>query len=304
MACLRRLHQAIRYAAGAFLAVPVAVGLAVPPLAGAVGAAPQDAGGGSAYVIGARDVLEINVFNRSELSGRYTVETDGAFSFPLIGRVTAAGQSVDQLEERLRARLLDGYFRNPRVTVAVAEYRSQQVFVMGEVRNPGAYPLAARTGLIEILALAGSVTQEAAGVAVIVRAGGGPPPHEADEAAGSGGAPETPAKAADTVRVNLRDLENGDLSQNVVLRDGDTVFVPRAETVYVFGEVREPGAYPISEGMTVLQALALANGATEFAALNRITITRIVDGEQVELRVQLDEPVQRNDTIRVPVKFF
>ena len=251
------------------------------------------------YVIGVRDVLEISVFNQSDLSGRYTVEADGAFSFPLIGRVVAGGRTVGELEETLRSRLLDGYFKNPRVTVAVAEYQSQQVFVMGEVRNPGAFPLRAETSLIEILALAG-LTPEASGIAVVVRAGdgaGGPSP-------GNGWSGPPPVGGADTLRVNLRDLEGGDLSRNIELRDGDTVFIPRAEVVYIFGEVRDPGAYPIQEGMTVLQALALAGGSTEFAALNRITIRRLVDGEQIEVRVRLEDLVQPDDTLNVPVKYF
>ena len=250
----------------------------------------------SDYRIGVRDVLAINLFNQAELSGSYTVETDGAFSFPLIGRIAAAGMTVEELEEALRARLQAGYFRNPRVTVAVTEYRSQRVFVMGEVRSPGAYPLAAGTSLIEVLALAGSLTTSASGVAVVVRGGAGT----------TAGGPASPRAMddAETIRVNLRDLEYGDLTGNVVLRDGDTVFVPRAEVVYVFGEVRDPGSYPIQVGMTVLQALSLAGGSTEFAALNRISVMRIVDGEQVEIRVRLDDLVERDDTINVPVKFF
>ncbi len=250
----------------------------------------------SDYRIGVQDILEINLFNQVDLSGPYTVETDGAFSFPLIGRITAAGLTVEQLEEALRHRLRAGYFRDPRVTVAVAEYRSQRVFVMGEVRSPGAYSLAAGTSLIEVLALAGSLTTTASGTAVVVRGGG--------QAPRGGPAAPPSADGAETVRVNLRDLESGDLSGNVVLRDGDTVFVPRAEVVYVFGEVRSPGSYAIQDGMTVLQALSLAGGSTEFGALNRISVMRIVDGEQVEMRVRLDDLVQRDDTIRVPVKFF
>ena len=259
----------------------------------APGAGSQDGGD---YTIGVRDVLEINVFNQEDLSGEYTVGPDGAFPFPLIGRVEAAGSTVEQLEERLRQRLLDGYFRNPRLSVAVAEFRSQQVFVMGEVTRPGAYPLTAETNLVEVLALAGPLTFQASGTAVVLRADG---PRAGGD--GSGGPPEG---ATDAIRVNLRDLEAGDLSRNLILRDGDTVFIPRAEVVYVFGEVREPGSYPIEPGMTVLQALSLAGGATEFAALKRITVMRIVDGEQIEVPVQLDDPVQRDDTIRVPVKFF
>ena len=270
-----------------------AVALTILCLPGSSTAASQN---GQDYRIGVQDILEISLFNQPELSGRFTVETDGAFSFPLIGRVAAAGRTVEQLEEILRVRLRDGYFRNPRVTVAVAEYRSRQVFVMGEVRSPGAYPLAADTSLIEILALAGSVTTQASATAVVVRGGGRPP--------GDGANGPPPTEDADTVRVNLRDLQAGDLSRNVLLRHGDTVFIPRAEVVYVFGEVRSPGSFPIQEGMTVLQALSLAGGSTEFAALNRITAMRIVDGEQVEVRVQLDDLVQRDDTIRVPVKFF
>lgn len=263
-------------------------------------------GKGQDYTIGVGDVLEITVFNQSEVSGRYEVETDGAFSFPLIGRVAATGRTAEELERTLRTRLLDGFFKNPRITVAVAEYRSQQVFVMGEVRNPGSYPLAAEISLIEMLALAGSLTPQASGVVIVVRSGERRPADVADDGGvhdnGGGGPP--PAEDAETIRVSLRDLEGGDLSRNVILEDGDTVFVPRAEVVYVLGEVRDPGSYPISEGMTVLQALSLAGGGTEFAALKRITVTRTVDGEQVETRVQLDDLVEPDDTIRVPVKFF
>ena len=250
----------------------------------------------SDYRIGVQDILEINLFNQADLSGPYTVETDGAFSFPLIGRIAAAGLTVEQLEEALRVRLQAGYFRNPRVTVAVAEYRSQRVFVMGEVRSPGAYSLAAGTSLIEVLALAGSLTTSASGTAVVVRGVGRTSP--------GGPAPPQATEGAETVRVNLRDLESGDLSGNIALRDGDTILIPRAEVVYVFGEVRAPGSYAIQEGTTVLQALSLAGGSTEFAALNRVSVMRIVDGEQVEIRVQLDDLVERDDTIRVPVKFF
>lgn len=288
----------------------VAAALGVLLFPAAPEAAPQNA---ESYAIGVRDVLDINVFNQADLGGRYTVETDGGFSFPLIGRVVAAGRTVEELEETLRTRLLDGYFRDPRVTVAVAEYRSRQVLVMGEVRSPGAYPLSADTTLIEILSLAGSLTPHASGVAIVVRAGERPA-HPGEEAATpeNDSAPppsdnsgyEPPPVGGDAIRVNLRDLEDGDLSLNVALRDGDTVFVPRAQVFYVFGEVRNPGSFPIQEGLTVLQALSLAGGATEFAALKRITILRLVDGEQVEVRVQLDDPVQRDDTIRVPVKFF
>jgi len=109
---------------------------------------------------------------------------------------------------------------------------------------------------------------------------------------------------AEVIRVDIRDLQRGSLSQNVQLFDGDTVFVPRAELVYVFGEVKNPGSYPIRSDTTVLQALSLAGGATERAALNRIRIVRMVKGEKKEIRAKLDDLVQPGDTIIVPERYF
>ena len=87
----------------------------------------------------------------------------------------------------------------------------------------------------------------------------------------------------------------GDVSENITLRPGDSVFVPRAEVAYVFGAVRSPGKYVIRDDTTVLQALSLAGGGTEFAALNRIRIVRTVAGEQVEIRAELSDRVQPDD---------
>ena len=245
------------------------------------------------YVIGAQDVLQISVFNQADLGGRYAVEADGTFSFPLIGRVTAGGRTIRALEQALKDRLADGFFRDPQITVAVEEYRSQRVFVVGEVRQPGTYPLTGDMSLIEALAGAGSSTASAAGEAVIVRAEGA-------------GRPVLPGEdeATTVIRVDLRQLQSGALSQNVALRDGDTIFVPRAETLYVFGEVRNPGSYPVLRDTTVLQALSLAGGVTQFGALNRVRIVRIVEGEQTEISVELTDLVRPGDTVIVPEKFF
>jgi len=103
----------------------------------------------------------------------------------------------------------------------------------------------------------------------------------------------------------LRDLENGSLSQNAVLRDGDTIFVPRAQSVYVFGQVKNPGAYSLQQNkMTVLQALSLAGGVTENGSTNRIKIVRMVKGDKVEIKVKLGDIVQPGDTVIVPERYF
>lgn len=246
------------------------------------------------YVIGPRDVLTIQVFDQADLAGKYAVEADGSFSFPLIGRIQAAGRTLRQFEDDLKKKLADGFFRNPQVSVAVDQYRSQQIFVMGEVRAPGPVPLTGGMTLVEALARAGSTLPGSAGEVVVVRA-----PQKTD-------APLLPNQngGAEIFRASIRDLEAGKLAQNIELQDGDTLYVPRAETVYIFGEVRSPNAYPIQKDMTVLQALAIAGGATEHAALNRIKIIRVVNGVKKEIKVKLTDIVRAGDTIVVPERYF
>ena len=224
-------------------------------------AAPASAQSAVDYLIGAQDVLTIQVFDQADLGGKYTVETDGTFSFPLIGRVRAGGMSLRALEGELKTKLADGYFRNPQVTVAIEQYRSQRVFVMGEVRAPGPVPLTGGMTLIEALSRAGSTQPTASGEVAVVRApqGAKGPVMPSQEAGGT-----------EVFRASIRDLESGSLSQNIELHDGDTIFVPRAETAYVFGQVKNPGGYALQKDTTILQALSLAGGVTENGAMNRV----------------------------------
>ena len=246
------------------------------------------------YTIGAQDVLTVQVFDQPDLGGRYAVEADGTFSFPLIGRVKAGGITLRAFEEELKKKLADGYFRNPQVTVAVEQYRSQRVFVMGEVRAPGPVSLTGGMTLIEALSRAGSTLATASGEVAIVRARQG--------AKG----PVLPGQESDAeiLRASIRELEAGSLRQNIELRDGDTIFVPRSESAYVFGQVNSPGAYAIQKDTSVLQALSLAGGVTDNGAMNRIKVVRIVAGEKREVRVKLSDIVRPGDTIIVPERYF
>ena len=246
------------------------------------------------YVIGAQDVLTIQVFDQSDLGGKYTVEADGTFSFPLVGRVTAGGLTLRSFEGELKKKLADGYFRNPQVTVAVEQYRSQRVFVMGEVRGPGPVSLTGGMTLIEALARAGSTQPTASGEVAVVRAPQG----------AKGPVMPNQDSVTEIFRASIRDLESGALSQNIELRDGDTIFVPRAETAYVFGQVKNPGGYAVQKDTTVLQALSLAGGVTENGAMNRVKVVRIVDGGKREVKVKLTDIVKAGDTIIVPERYF
>jgi polysaccharide export outer membrane protein len=235
---------------------PVAPPAVPPPAAPSQAGQPQ-----ASYIVGPQDVLVITSYDQPELTGKFTIEIDGSFSYPLIGRARVAGMTLRDVENLLKKMLVDrGFFIDPQLTVAIEQYRSQRIYVVGEVRTPGAYPLSGDMRLVEALALAGSTTPTASGEAVVVRA-----TNEAvviDPAKLRPHEPNSP-DPENVVRVDLRELENGDLSQNVPLRSGDTIFVLRAESVYVFGQVKSPGAYPLRQkNTTVLQALSLAGGVT------------------------------------------
>src|SRR5215475_12334326 len=246
------------------------------------------------YRVGPQDVLTITSYDQADLSGKFTVEADGTFTYPLIGRVKAGGLTLRGLEESLKARLKDeGFFRNPQVTVSVETYKSQKVYVIGEVRMPGSYPLSGDMTLVEAIARAGSTLPSASGEAIIV--------HATPGATG----PTLPSDATNAERVDLLSLQNGIVKQNIVLRDGDTISVPKAETVYVTGAVKNPNAYALQQkDTTVLQALSLAGGVTDRGSMSRIKIMRIVKGDKREVKAKLTDFVQPNDTVFVGERLF
>ncbi len=247
------------------------------------------------YVVGAQDILTITSFDQADLTGKYPVDSDGTFTFPLIGRVKAGGLTLRQLEAELKRLLKDGFFKDPQLSVGVETYKSQKIHIVGEVRNPGTYPLTGEMSLIEAVARAGSTLPSASGEALVVRAKPGQQTTS----------PVLPnGDDTEVTTVDLRELQSGALSQNVALRDGDTIFVPRSESVYVFGQVKNPGAYAIQRNTTVLQALSLAGGVNERGATGRIKIVRIEKGKTVEVRVKLTDVVRPGDTIIVPERFF
>jgi polysaccharide export outer membrane protein len=242
------------------------------------------------YVVGAQDVLKVTVFDEPQLSGTFRVDTDGAFTYPFLGRIKAVGQTLRTIESDLARLLADGYVRRPQVAIEVEQYRSRSIFVVGEVRSPGKYPLSGEMTLIEALAQAGSTTQAAGAEVLVLR-----PSEAADGTQLEPGA--TPANR--TTRVNLSDLQSGKVLNDVILREGDTVFVPKAERFYVTGHVRTPGAYTYEPGMTVLQAISVAGGLSEKGSNRGIRIVRVVDGHKKEIGVRLTDPIEPNDTLVV-----
>jgi polysaccharide biosynthesis/export protein len=237
------------------------------------------------YMIGPQDLLKITVFDETDLTNSYRVDSDGFITFPYINRVSAGGLTLGELQDRIRTLLSAGYIKNPQVRVEIGEFKSQSVLVSGEVRAPGKITMTGTMTLLEALAAAGSATSAASSELTIAH-----PKHGAEG-------------DADLVHINWKDLQLGK-GTDLALQDGDIINIPKAQTFFITGQVRNGGGFVLEPGMTVQQAIALAGGLTERGSDRRITATRLKDGKSVEVSLKLEDKVQANDTIIIPQRFF
>ena len=209
------------------------------------------------YKIGAKDLLEITVFNLPELSQTVRVSEDGSVTFSLLGKVEVAGLTAQELEKKLASLLDRQYTKNARVTVFIRDF--QKVAIIGAVSRPGMYELVGPTTLLQAIAQAGGLTAQAMNELFVYR-------HGKD------------GKQTRIV-VKLEDLMiNGNLDLNIELQPKDVVNIPidQMQNVFVYGEVRTPGAVPYlsSKRITLLQAIAQAGGTTEWAKKSGVIIKR------------------------------
>ena len=264
---------------------PAAPSAATPPAAKAPAPAAQ-ALPEADYVVGPQDVLTVRIYGEEKLSGRIRIDNDGSFPFEYLGRVKAEGMTTAQIEAYLAKALGDGYLRNPQVSVEVFEYRSQSVFVSVKGRSPNTYSLPGNSTLMDVLTLAGSTTQNAGNWVQITHA------RQGAEVLG-------PAASAEyDIRINLRDIQTGK-AQNVKMRDGDTIFVPKAERVWVVGQVRNPQGVVFEEGMTVFEAIAAAGVITEKGSNSRIEIIRIENGQRKSIDARQTDVLKPGDQVNV-----
>jgi polysaccharide export outer membrane protein len=238
------------------------------------------------YVIGAQDVLNITVVGEPDLTNKFTVEQDGTFTFPFIGRIKAGGVTQRALEEQLTKALANGFLRNPQVAVAVETYRSQRIIVIGEVRTPGEYQLTGDMTLLTALARAGGMTGLSADEALIIHA------------------LRHGQTAPDIERIDLVALHAGNMQLNRPLQDGDTVNLPKAKSLTVGGYVKTPSEISYVRGMTVLQAVMRAGGPTDRGSDKKLTIKRMVNGKSTDIKAIQTDIVQPGDTIVVGARTF
>ena len=281
--------MAYRHGRGRWLAIAVLL---------AAGAAAAAQG---AQRIAPRDQLTVAVFGVDALSGKYPVGADGTITFPHLGTVAVAGQTTRDVEAHLTRSLKEaGYLVNPQVTVELEQTANKRVIVTGAVRSPGQLPFGGELTLFEALALAGSTTPEAGDLVIVLRAGA------TGASAGGAGASGASARASDeegeqVIEVSLTELQSGRFADNVTLHDGDHIVVPRAQQVFINGQVRSPGAYSVPSGATVLQAITLAGGLSDRGTYRGIKILR----DKKELKnVKQDTVVRPGDTIIVKASPF
>ncbi len=240
----------------------------------------------TAEAIGEGDTVRVTVFQNPDLSIETRVGPDGTINYPLLGQVKLGGLNTSAAGARIADQLKRGnYMRNPQVTVALT-VRGQQVSVLGQVVRPGRYPLdGTNFRLTDVLALAGGIAPTGdETVQVMINRGG------------------KVARVSVDVPVMFK---TGDLSRNIEVHHGDTIFVQRAPVFYIYGEVPRAGAYRLEQNMSVMQALSLGGGVTPRGTDRGIKINRTLpDGTVRTLDAKLTDLVQSDDVVYVRESLF
>src|ERR1017187_6468996 len=259
-------------------------------------AQPADHPGGSprTYLLGPDDVITVHAVDAEEIPDKpIRIGSTGYISLPMVGRIEAGGRTVDDLEKEITERLKT-YIRNPEVAVGVAEQRSQPVSVIGEVATPGIHQLQGRKTLVEILSLAGGARADAGYSIKITRQnewGPIPLPNVVMDPSGRFSVAEVNLKAI---------LEAKNPAENILIMPNDVISVPRAEAVYVIGDVKRPGEFVlgVKANISVLQVLALASGLEKTAASSKARILRASlspDLKRTEIAVNLSKILAGKD---------
>ncbi|MEZ5656808.1 MAG: polysaccharide biosynthesis/export family protein [Sphingobium sp.] len=231
-----------------------------------------------AYVLGPGDVVNVSVLGRPEFNPQVQVQTDGTLQLPFLGTVKAADMTVLQFRDKV-GRMLEagGYYADPVVNVAIANYASRYVIVLGEVGQPGMVPIDRDYRVSEILARVGGARDTGSDFLTLRRASG------------------------EELKLDTRMIAIGGPNEDPVVKPGDKLFIPKAETFYVYGQVNSPGTYKIESGMTLRKAIATAGGVGAMGSEKKAKIYR--DGEKIK-RFDLSGLIKDGDVIVIGERFF
>ena len=239
--------------------------------------------------LGAGDQVKMEVYGRPEMDSTTYIADDGTIRVPLAGTVKIGGLSPSAAGQKVEAALKEGQFLvDPHVTFTVVVSRSQRVSVLGEVKNPGRYPMESNTTVLDLLAQAGGASDKGADIIYILR----------PDASGN----------LQRIPVNLNgavDVKEATPAILQTLHGGDSIYVPVAEQFYIAGQVHSPAMYRLDAGMTLLEAIARAGGITERGSASRVQIKRRdPKGGYRVISGKPDEKIQAEDVITVKERIF
>jgi polysaccharide export outer membrane protein len=238
------------------------------------------------YVVGAGDVISINVYRSPDLKTDVRVAADGKIAFPLVGQVNVAGKTTMEIEKIISTQLITKKLLvSPQVNVLVTEFQSKTFAILGNISSPGKYPIKKPLKLTDAIAIAGGYTQTASDTVTIVS--------EVDG--------KTLKKSYD-VRQLLNDFSD---EANPLIKNKDVIQVPKHPVFYIHGQVNKPGEYKLEPNMRVSQALAKGGGVTLRGTTRSMTIERTkLNGKLEKISGKLDVRLQPNDVVYVKESLF
>jgi polysaccharide export outer membrane protein len=252
------------------------------------------------YRVGPKDLLEVTAMGVPEINKLVVrVSEEGRITLPLVGEVDVNNLTQSEVERKLIGMLGEKYVINPQVTVFILEYKSKRVSILGAVEKPGPYELLGRQTVMSVISQAGGMTRDAGNEIIVIR----------QMADGS----------STSLRISIDDLfVKGEAKLNIPLEPNDIINIPvdKIVMIYVFGQVKNPGALQVKRSNipTLLQAIAQAGGFSDRAGKGGIKIRRKdAAGREVEISVNAknilkgkakDIPLMENDTVYVPESLF
>jgi polysaccharide biosynthesis/export protein len=257
------------------------------PAAAQQAAAPAAPAAANEYRLGSGDVIRISVYQNPDLTLETRVTEAGVVSFPLLGSVRVGGKSVTEAEKHIADGLRSGNFvKQPQVTIVVMQVRGNQASVLGQVNRPGRFPIeVADMRLTDLLAMAGGISANGADVLVVTGTRNGQPFRSV---------------------VDLPSVfAPGGRDKDLIVLNGDTVWVERQPVVYIYGEVQRPGPMRLERDMTVMQSLATGGGLTQRGTEKGIRVHRKgADGKVQVITPVMDDRMQDGDVIYVRESLF
>lgn len=266
----------------------------------------------TAYRLGAEDVVSLLIIagGVEQVKAQMVVGDNGNVNVPFIGKRKAAGLTLEEFEKTIMIPLEENFFVDPQVHLQIDEYHSLKYFISGAIKKPGKYELDFTPTIMDLVANAGGVLPERGNLAYVIR--GLATTREINDSEIKENISKKEPIKVDLIKL----LDEGDMSENIKLKTGDTIYIPLSTSlnqttskVFVQGKVKNAGVIDFQPGLTALAACIMAGGFDKFAAPNRAKIIRTENGvtETIDLNLNSvisgkipDVQLKPGDRIHIP----